>query len=96
MQNFIHFKYSKDFPISISTTRPETKVGDTAVAVHPDDARYQKYIGKEYDVNFCGVPIHIKIIADKSVEKDFGTGALGVTPAHSMIDWEMGKKIICQ
>ncbi|MFA5651835.1 MAG: valine--tRNA ligase [Candidatus Paceibacterota bacterium] len=89
---FYTFKYSKDFPISISTTRPETKVGDTAVAVHPEDARYQKYIGKEYDAVFCGVPIHIKIIADKSVEKDFGTGALGVTPAHSMIDWEMGQK----
>lgn len=89
---FYTFKYSKDFPISISTTRPETKVGDTAVAVHPDDARYQKYIGKEYDAIFCGVPIHIKIIADKSVEKDFGTGALGVTPAHSMIDWEMGER----
>ncbi len=89
---FYTFKYSKDFPISISTTRPETKVGDTAVAVHPEDGRYQKYIGKEYDAIFCGVPIHIKIIADKSVEKDFGTGALGVTPAHSMIDWEIGKK----
>ena len=89
---FYTFKYSKDFPISISTTRPETKVGDTAVAVHPDDTRYQKYIGKEYDAVFCGVPIHIKIIADKSVEKDFGTGALGVTPAHSKIDWEMGEK----
>jgi len=86
------FKYSKDFPISISTTRPETKVGDTAVAVHPDDARYKKYIGKEYDATFCGVPIHIKIIADKEVEKDFGTGALGVTPAHSMIDWEMAER----
>ena len=89
---FYTFKYSKDFPISISTTRPETKVGDTAVAVHPEDPRYQQYIGKEYDAVFCGVPIHIKIIADKSVEKDFGTGALGVTPAHSMIDWEMGQK----
>ncbi len=89
---FYTFKYSKDFPISISTTRPETKVGDTAVAVHPDDARYRKYIGKEYDAIFCGVPIHIKIIADKSVEKDFGTGALGVTPAHSKIDWEMGER----
>ena len=89
---FYTFKYSKDFPISISTTRPETKVGDTAVAVHPEDTRYQKYIGKEYDAIFCSVPIHIKIIADKSVEKEFGTGALGVTPAHSMIDWEMGQR----
>ncbi|MFA6227194.1 MAG: valine--tRNA ligase [Candidatus Paceibacterota bacterium] len=86
------FKYSKDFPISISTTRPETKVGDTAVAVHPDDARYYKYVGKEYDAVFCGVPIHIKIIADKEVDKEFGTGALGVTPAHSMIDWALAER----
>jgi valyl-tRNA synthetase len=80
------------FPIAISTTRPETKVGDTAVAVHPNDARYAKFVGKEYDVDFCGVPLHIKVIADDSVEKDFGTGALGVTPAHSMIDWQMAQK----
>ncbi len=85
------FKYSADFPISISTTRPETKVGDTAVAVHPEDERYAQYVGKEYDAVFCGVPIHIKIIADAKVEKDFGTGALGVTPAHSQIDWEMAQ-----
>jgi valyl-tRNA synthetase len=83
------FKYSKDFPISISTSRPETKVGDVAVAVHPDDKRYEEFVGKEYDLEFCGVPIHIKIIADKEVDPAFGTGALGVTPAHSMIDWEM-------
>lgn len=86
------FKYSKDFPIAISTTRPETKVGDTAVAVHPDDERYQSYIGKEYDAVFCDVPVHVKIIADKSVDKDFGTGALGVTPAHSQIDWEIADR----
>ncbi len=86
------FKYTKDFPISISTTRPETKVGDTAVAVHPEDPRYQEFIGKEYDLEFCGVPLHIKIIADEAVEKDFGTGALGVTPAHSMIDWEIADR----
>lgn len=86
------FKYSKDFPIAISTTRPETKVGDTAVAVHPDDARYQKYIGKEYDTVFCDVPLHIKIVADKEVDPTFGTGALGVTPAHSMTDWEIADR----
>ena len=83
------FKYSKDFPIAISTTRPETKVGDVAVAVNPTDERYAQYVGKEYDVVFCGVPIHIKIIADEAVEKEFGTGALGVTPAHSQIDAEI-------
>ena len=86
------FKYSKDFPISISTTRPETKVGDRAVAVHPEDERYTKYIGQEYNIDFIGVPIKIKIIADEKVEKDFGTGALGVTPAHSQIDWDMAQK----
>jgi valyl-tRNA synthetase len=86
------FKYSKDFPIAISTTRPETKVGDVAVAVHPEDIRYTEFVGKEYDAVFCGVPIHIKVIADKEVEKDFGTGALGVTPAHSMTDWEIADR----
>jgi valyl-tRNA synthetase len=86
------FKYAKDFPIAISTTRPETKIGDVAVAVHPSDERYTAYVGKEYDMEFCGVAIHIKIIADESVEKDFGTGALGVTPAHSMIDADIAKR----
>ncbi|HSE34660.1 MAG TPA: class I tRNA ligase family protein, partial [Candidatus Paceibacterota bacterium] len=86
------FRYAQDFPIPISTTRPETKVGDSAVAVHPDDARYAAFIGKEYDVVFCGVPLHIRVIADESVEKDFGTGALGVTPAHSQIDWQMSER----
>lgn len=86
------FKYSKDFPISISTTRPETKVGDTAVAVHPDDERYKEFVGREYDVVFCDVPLHIKVVADLSVEKEFGTGALGVTPAHSHADWDIADR----
>ncbi len=86
------FRYTKDFPIAISTTRPETKVGDTAVAVHPEDTRYKEFIGKEFDFEFCGVPVHVKIIADEAVEKDFGTGALGVTPAHSQIDWEIAQR----
>ena len=86
------FRYSKDFPIAISTTRSETKVGDVAVAVHPDDARYTEFVGKEYDVNFCGVDIHITVIADKEVDPAFGTGALGVTPAHSMTDWEIADR----
>jgi valyl-tRNA synthetase len=83
------FKYSADFPIAISTTRPETKLGDTAVAVNPKDDRYKDYVGKEYEVDFCGQKLKIKIIADRNVEMDFGTGALGVTPAHSMVDWQM-------
>lgn len=89
---FYTFKYSKDFPIAISTTRPETKVGDVAVAVHPEDKRYKDLVGKEYDLEFCGVPIHIKIISDEEVDPEFGTGALGVTPAHSMTDWEIAER----
>ncbi|MEI7512908.1 MAG: valine--tRNA ligase [Candidatus Uhrbacteria bacterium] len=87
------FKYAKDFPITISTTRPETKLGDTAVAVHPSDARYQQYIGKVFtvDVGACRV-LEIKVIADEAVEPGFGTGALGVTPAHSAIDFAMYEK----
>ena len=89
----VTFKYSHDFPISISTTRPETKVGDVAVAVHPDDARYAKYVGQTFEIpDFCGVPLSIKIIADKEVDPEFGTGALGVTPAHSMTDWEIADR----
>ncbi|MDB5264775.1 MAG: valS [Parcubacteria group bacterium] len=83
------FKYSKDFPVSISSTRPETKIGDVAVAVHPDDARYQEYIGKTYEMEFCGAQLSIRIVPDEAVDPDFGTGALGVTPAHSQIDWEI-------
>ncbi len=91
------FRYGKlkdgtDFPIPISTTRLETKFGDTAVAVHPSDERYKKFVGKKFDVDFCGTPLNIMVVADESVEKDFGTGALGVTPAHSMIDWEIAQR----
>lgn len=87
------FKYSKDFPITIATTRPETKLGDTAVAVHPDDERYKQYIGKVFVVDVgAAKPLEIKIIADENVDKNFGTGALGVTPAHSAVDFTMYEK----
>jgi valyl-tRNA synthetase len=86
------FKYDNDFPIAISSTRPETKFGDAAVAVHPDDARYQKLIGQTFEPEFCGKKLSIKIIADPAVDPAFGTGALGVTPAHSMIDAEIAER----
>ncbi len=90
---FYTFKYSKDFPIAISTTRPETKVGDTAVAVHPDDERYKDLIGREFEIeNFAGAKLKIKIVGDEHVDPEFGTGALGVTPAHSLADWEIAEK----
>lgn len=86
------FRYSADFPIAIATTRPETKVGDVAVAVHPEDERYQQYIGQEFSLVFCEVPLKIKIIADPEVDPEFGTGAVGITPAHSHTDWEMAAR----
>jgi len=90
---FYTFKYSKDFPIVIATTRPETKLGDTAVAVHPADERYQKYIGQTFNVDVgAAQPLSLKIIADENVDPKFGTGALGVTPAHSAVDFAMYEK----
>jgi valyl-tRNA synthetase len=89
---FYTFKYAKDFPFAISTTRPETKLGDTAVAVNPNDKRYKKYVGKEFNLDFAGQRLHIRVISDRGVDMDFGTGALGVTPAHSMVDYEMAQK----
>lgn len=89
---FYTFRYAKDFPFPISTTRPETKLGDTAVAVNPKDERYKDYIGKTFEVEFCGMKLKLKIIADRGVDMNFGTGALGVTPAHSMADWQMAEE----
>ncbi len=86
------FRYAKDFPIPVATTRLETKVGDVAVAVHPDDARYKEFVGKTYEVVFCDVPLSIRIVADKEVDPEFGTGALGVTPAHSHVDAEIADR----
>lgn len=85
------FKYSADFPIAISTTRPETKVGDTAVAVHPK-GKYKKFIGKSFEVDFAGAKLKIQVVGDDSVDPKFGTGALGVTPAHSSIDFDIAKR----
>ena len=86
------FRYSADFPIEIATTRPETKVGDTAVAVHPEDKRYSQYVGKEYDIEFAGKKLNLKIIADESIDPEFGTGAVGITPSHSITDSEIAQR----
>ena len=74
--------------ITVATTRPETMLGDTAVAVHPDDERYKDLVGKT-----CILPImnkEIPIIADEFVEKEFGTGCVKITPAHDMNDYQAG------
>lgn len=85
------FKYSQDCPIIISTTRPETKLGDTAIAVNPKDDRYQAEIGKVYEIEFCGRKLSLPVITNYQVDQNFGTGALGVTPAHSVADWQMSE-----
>lgn len=87
-----YFKYSKDFPITIATTRPETKLGDTAVAVNPKDERYKRLVGKTFELDFVGQKLKIKVIADRNIDMEFGSGALGVTPAHSMVDWQMAEE----
>ena len=74
----------------VATTRPETMLGDTAVAVHPDDERYQAFIGKQIKLPITGRLI--PIIADDYVEQDFGTGCVKITPAHDFNDYDMGKR----
>jgi valyl-tRNA synthetase len=77
-------------PIYVSTSRPETKLGDSALAVHPDDERYQHLIGKNFDVKWPGgQKINVSVIADHDIDREFGTGVLGVTPFHSKIDYDM-------
>lgn len=76
--------------ITVATTRPETMLGDTAVAVNPADERYQRFIGKWVDLPLTGRKI--PIIADEYVEAEFGTGAVKITPAHDPNDWEIGER----
>ncbi len=93
-----HFKYplisesgeQLEKYLEVATTRPETLLGDTAVAVNPDDDRYKEYIGVKVKVPF--VDREIPIIADSHVDKDFGTGCVKVTPAHDPNDFAIGKR----
>ena len=87
-----HIRYQitgeKDRYIVVATTRPETMLGDTAVAIHPEDERYKDLVGKT-----CILPImnkEIPIIADEFVDKEFGTGCVKITPAHDMNDYQAG------
>jgi len=84
--------YIKYGPLVLATTRPETKFGDTAVAVHPDDERYKQYVGKEIEFETVLGKSKIKVIADKSVDREFGTGVVKITPAHDFNDYETGKR----
>ncbi|MBD1147807.1 valine--tRNA ligase [Pelagibacterales bacterium SAG-MED31] len=87
-----HIKYpiDKDNFIVVATTRPETLLGDSAVAVHPEDSKYKKFIGK-----FCQLPLvdkNLPIIADEYADPEKGSGAVKITPAHDFNDFEVGKR----
>jgi len=88
-----HFRYplaDGSGYLTIATTRPETMLGDTAVAVNPDDARYSRYIGKKIKLPLT--EREIPIIADSYVDKEFGTGCVKITPAHDFNDYDLGKR----
>ena len=76
--------------VTVATTRPETMLGDTAVAVHPDDARYKAMVGKKIMLPL--VQREIPIIADDSVDPAFGSGAVKITPGHDFNDFEIGRR----
>ena len=84
--------YIKYGPFTLATTRPETKFGDTAVAVHPNDKRYEKYVGQVIEVQGVNGPFTVQVVADEMVDPDFGTGVVKITPAHSFDDWEVAQR----
>ena len=92
--HFWHIKYpvvgSEDEFVEIATTRPETLLGDTAIAVNPEDERYTNLIGKHVMIPI--VNREIPVVADEYVDKDFGTGCVKITPAHDPNDYEVGKR----
>lgn len=91
-----HFRYPLTEPtethqyLVVATTRPETMLGDSAIAVHPDDERYQSLIGKTVNLPLCDRPI--PIIADHYVDREFGTGCVKITPAHDFNDYQVGQR----
>ena len=87
---YIDYLTENNNKITVATTRPETLLGDTAIAVHPDDTRYQDFIGKTAILPI--VNRKIAIIADDYVKMDQGTGALKITPAHDFNDYEVGER----
>jgi len=84
--------YIKYGPIIVATVRPETIFGDTAIAVNPKDKRYKNLIGKEIEADVAVGKINLKVIADKVVDIEFGTGAVKVTPAHDQADFEIWQR----
>lgn len=79
-------------PFVLATTRPETKLGDTAVAVHPNDERYKDMVGKKYMIPGVLGEFEVVVVADEAVDPEFGSGAVKVTPAHSFADYETAER----
>ncbi len=86
---FVYIKYG---PLTLGTVRPETKLGDTALAVHPKDTRYTKYVGKTMEVPSVEGTVTLQVVADKAVDPKFGTGVVKVTPGHDPVDFEIGRR----
>lgn len=84
--------YMKYGPFVLATVRPETKFGDTGIAVHPNDKRYKDYIGQEIEFEGLTGKVKLKVVGDSAVDPEFGTGVVKVTPAHDMTDFEIGKR----
>jgi valyl-tRNA synthetase len=84
--------YIKYGPLVLATTRPETKFGDTAIAVNPEDKRYQQYVDKELEIETVLGKAKIRVIADKMVDPEFGTGVVKITPAHDFDDFEVAQR----
>ncbi|HYB41697.1 MAG TPA: valine--tRNA ligase [Candidatus Methylomirabilis sp.] len=87
--DFVYIKYG---PLTLGTVRPETKLGDTALAVHPRDRRYRKYVGKTMEVPSVEGTITLQVVADAAVDPKFGTGVIKVTPGHDPVDFEIGRR----
>jgi valyl-tRNA synthetase len=86
---FVYIKYG---PLTLGTVRPETKLGDTGLAVHPRDARYAQYVGQTLEIPSVQGTVSIKVVADEAVDPEFGTGVIKVTPGHDPTDFEIGKR----
>jgi valyl-tRNA synthetase len=84
--------YLKYGPFTLATTRPETKFGDTAVAVNPNDKRYTDLVGQEIEVEGLNGNFKLTVVADEYVDPEFGTGAVKITPAHDFNDWDIAQR----
>jgi valyl-tRNA synthetase len=87
--DFVYIKYG---PLTLGTVRPETKLGDTGLAVHPKDKRYKQYVGKTLEIPSVDGTVSVRVVADDAVDPKFGTGVIKVTPGHDPTDFEIGRR----